>query len=626
MIRYTRDIPLAWKGLALLCYAADLFGLGVLLPFAVWTLYPRSFFLRAHALSAGLVQAVGLAVAGLLHGLNLFFVFESEAFATSYLQFFGTLLRGEEVFTALCLALFSGVFFFAAIAAAQRLSRPGLNRQRYRQARELADRAPVHALLAMLFVNLVAHNEGLWSAGPVDGGAGGANLFADIFKAYADPLLLFPGYPVALWCAFLGLYALRGEVFWLRPARRLFARFALEERARLPASAGAGVGADGGAFPGRDALPETEAQTGPAFGGRGGRGWRAAKTRALLLPGWGQFFLGRRAAGLAAFCAFLLFLLYFVISFGLVYGDWIKNVPGLNANFTWYFLSGIGLRSQLADAAFKGILGHPLMAGGLVLGLGLLYLYSYRATAALYFGRSGAGFLTHTSPSLLLHLAPLAMLFVIPIGFDISRPTAPPRQQEKIEPIPIIPEFFEKPKNKFETGGGAYSGNEAEKYTPGAAGETPREGGPDTVDSTQSEVEGPGPFAKKQQRAIGGRPGDRQDLTYSNYISAKIRGPEIAGDYWDRMPRPYAVVVEYKIGASGRLFDVRVLEPSGHDEADRLTVKLIESMGHLLPPPGGEPVVVTELFWNTEAADENLPSERKRQLSRAFDGRVFQPY
>jgi hypothetical protein len=306
-----------------------------------------------------------------------------------------------------------------------------------------------------------------------------------------------------------------------------------------------------------------------------------------------------------------------------VYGQAVASVPGLNANFTWYFLSDLGLRSQVPDGVFKSIFGSPFVLAGIVLAIGLLYAYSRWSVGAIFHERTGTGFWLQTAPSVLLHVAPLAMFFVIPLAFQLTQPSgAPP---DEVPPIPIIPEFFEKPENKFELNGGAYSGNEAETYFPGPAGETPREGVDRTARENRADENRPGPSTKRERQRVGGRPGKRQDLTYSNYISAKIRGPQSDG-YWDQMPDPYAAVFEYKISSSGRVFDVRVLEPSGHANADELTVHVIESMGHLLPPPEGDSVVVTELFWNTSVADDGLPTELQRNLSRAFDGRVIEPY
>ena len=82
---------------------------------------------------------------------------------------------------------------------------------------------------------------------------------------------------------------------------------------------------------------------------------------------------------------------------------------------------------------------------------------------------------------------------------------------------------------------------------------------------------------------------------------------------------------EYRIAGNGRVHSVRVREASPHPEKDALTVRLIESMGTVLPPPGEREVLVTELFWNTGMDDASLPTELQRQLSREFDGRLIEP-
>ncbi len=105
----------------------------------------------------------------------------------------------------------------------------------------------------------------------------------------------------------------------------------------------------------------------------------------------------------------------------------------------------------------------------------------------------------------------------------------------------------------------------------------------------------------------------------------KIRAPEDDLHFWENLPQPYHAVFEYKISREGRVSDVRVVEPSTSPAADRLTIRLIESMGRVLPPPAEKGVIVTELFWNTGAGDSSLPTELKRALSTQFDGRIIEP-
>ena len=76
--RYRVFIPPAWRALAALSYLSVFFAFGLVLPAAVYVLYRRSAFLRLHALTAGLLHAIGLAIEVLLRLPAWLFLIEIE--------------------------------------------------------------------------------------------------------------------------------------------------------------------------------------------------------------------------------------------------------------------------------------------------------------------------------------------------------------------------------------------------------------------------------------------------------------------------------------------------------------------------------------------------------------------
>ncbi len=586
--------PLAWRLLAVFGYLSWAFGLGVMAPFSIYFLF-RNRYLATHAVNAGVLHAVGLLLLGVLYALNFTVVLETEQQILSVAQFLGALFSGDLEVAVVFLVTESMV----VLVWITRTTRQREVRQRRRSFPDPGG-ILIKGLLAILLVIITFYNNVFWpGAGP-----SGTPI---AFERFRDPFLLFPGHLILCACMFFALIALEGKRHRFALARRVYGRFLADTRAARARASGT------------SAVKE--------------RARRAALLRGRLLPGWGQVYLGRTVSGVATFCLFLCVLLFLTISLLLHYGRWVAEVPGLNANAAWYFLAEMGLRSHIPDKAFAALLGNPAATLVLLLAGAGLWWYSIWSTLRLL-RTSEPGELRIAGPhSVLAHVVPFVVLLLIPVSFQL-----PSKQQPPSEPMLVIPEYFESPQRRMQLDGAATSGDESATYG--------RSGRPDgrnakTGRTDTPQYRGPGARAdsargKEDRRLLmderrgtdpkGGRPGKRQDMTYSNYLSAKIRGAEKGFNYWNRLPRPYSGVFEYKISERGELYDIRVVEPSTDPEGDRLTVELIGAMGILLPPPGGGHVLVQELFWNTTPGDPGLPTPLQRGLSHAFDGRVIQQF
>lgn len=431
--------------------------------------------------------------------------------------------------------------------------------------------SPVPLLLA-LGLPFILYNKSLWA--PVQSDEG-LEFFAFDLGSFRSPLTLLPGHFFTLLLIWGAFQALLGRAPLLY--RRLFCRLLLEGRAR------------------------------------GDQRQQGARLRALL-PGWGFYYLGHRLAGITFFLLFLLILFVFSLSLSLCYGDLVRDWHGFNANAAWYYLSTLGLKSAVSDAHLKSWLGNEFVLFGSVFVLSGCVVLS-RFLVARYFRKGQSGFFWFFVPTAaLLHFFIPVMALLVPVRFLSLEPPVP--VAESPPPVPVIPRFFE----------------ESEEM--GLDGSAPS-GRPDGDDrdpllaekKTEARGDGPGASADEStglsQGEGKGFKGDRQAMTYSNYLSARLRVAESWLSYWDQVPEPYAAVFSYRILHNGVVENVSLVDPSSSARADQLTIQLIESMGVLLPPPEGA-VRVTELFWNTAPDDKELPTELKRQLSRAFDGRVIE--
>ena len=577
--------PFAWRALAAFGYLSWAFGLGLIAPLAIWALY-RNRFMATHAVNAGVLHAAGLLALGVLYALNFAFVLESEQQIVSLAQFWGLAFVSQWELWVMFLTVQS-LAFLAWISRTAQIPEVRGGRRNFVAASGIL----LKGLLAVLLVIALFYNNLFWPSASTDG-------IPINYARFRDPFVLFPGHLILCSSMFFAMLALEGRFHRFQLARKIYGRLLRDRRAR------------------------NEERR------------RAALTRSLLFPGWGQTYLGSTVSGVATACLFLLLLLFGALSLLLNYSRLVEAIPGLNANAAWYMLAELGMRSHIPDKAFVGLFGNWFALSALVLALLGVALYSRWSTARLLDSPTPNEIRLVGPHSVLLHVVPVVILLLIPVSFHL-----PGSQKPKItEPIRVIPEFFEMPQQRMQLDGASTSGDESKTY--GRRG-TPSGSAMETGGSDSARYAGPGDRSKsskgREDRKLllddrhgkdpdGGRPGKRQDMTYSNYLSAKIRGAEKGFSYWHRLPQPYSGVFEYKISDRGDVYDIRIIESSSHPEGDRLTVELIRAMGTVLPPPGGGHVIVQELFWNTTSADSALPSPLQRSLSHAFDGRMIQPF
>lgn len=620
---YVQIIPPAWRALAALCYLSEFLSIPVLFPFVIWMLYPRSRFLRGHALVAGMIQAIGLAITGLLKTPSFLFLIEENQFFMTPEQYAGAIFSADQAGTIFLLVLLTIAFITLVILPGIASGRSNLLRRRRPGGLHVTgDDLILAALLAALLTPILFYMQGIW--GPMSGGGfappdaegQGASFFGLHLKYFENPYRLFPGHIIQLWSMTGLILAVRGKLYFFSKARSLFIRFQRESRA-----------------------------TGEAR-------YRAARWRALALPGWGQFYAGHRLAGLVTAAVLFLVLLFWLISVGLNYGRLVADIPGLNANFAWNILSDLGMRAHLlSDGELRDLLGNWPVFAILSLAIGLLVLHSRFATRLIFARDSQTwNFFPVITHSILLHVIPLTALLIIPVTLLPLIPASGG------QPPSGIPQEFEQlnEEDLALNGSAGSTGEESdtdgnrksqEQLSPVEVLPLPQSlevtPGPDPAlaqPSAESEVrpdplEKPDPDAGESEFLSNAETqdeesplkGKRKKQTYSNYLSVKIRAPEKDFRYWDQLPRPYSAVFEYHIEADGRVHSVRIAEASEHAPADQLTVRLIESMGTVLPPPGDQAVVVTELFWNTGPDDPDLPTRLQQQLSREFDGRLIEP-
>lgn len=333
----------------------------------------------------------------------------------------------------------------------------------------------------------------------------------------------------------------------------------------------------------------------------------------LVLPGSGHIALGKYWTGFSILFIYLLLLLFFTIAvfsyrnpgFGMQYLSILQLKPGISDRD--FFVQ--------ADNVFYAIALFAVAVGVLFLSRFLLV----RNTNLGLFGNFGKslsgkepwnGFWNHASYSLLVHLVILAILFIIPIS--LSRSSGKKKSESASNYQPEALEFYYIDSNVPDTvkglNGGVINGTE----TP-----SQKQGEKITADkvSDTGKVKG---YLKRIR-------GKKLPPTYSNYISAKMRGPEAFMEFWKRAPYPYSSVVAYTITQDGDIKDIELVEGSEYPDQDRLTLELIERMGTLMPPPDTKgDVRVTELFWNGAINPDRMPTPLQKDLVTMFDGRFME--
>ncbi|MCB1315531.1 MAG: hypothetical protein KDK27_06215, partial [Leptospiraceae bacterium] len=398
-LQYVHYIPPAWRALAVLGYLSEILDFGFLLPVAIWFVFRHNRFLRMHALAAGSLHLAGFLISLLVRIPSHFFLLEFTQFFVTPQQFLGMITGSDQASVGMFLFLTSGGFIMTLlpVLGQSAVQRPG-NRHRV-SASELL----MHALIALPVTPLLFYTDFLWG----NTGQSGGGIF-HLYR-FQNPYNMFPGHVIALWCVTLAIGALRGRVPVFTPLSGFFMRLIRAEHAT------------------------------------GERLFRAASRRSYVLPGWGELFSGRPAGGLIVACLFLLVLMFAWISLGLNYGRLVEGIPFLNVNFTWFFLSELGLRTHLLpDKDFRNLFGRPLVLAVLTVMLAAIYAYSQWNVRMLHGRTRARPFVLTLAHSVLLHLTPVSILLLIPVMVSpfLQQPSGA-EQTEEQELEFYIPESYD---------------------------------------------------------------------------------------------------------------------------------------------------------------------------------------
>ena len=333
-----------------------------------------------------------------------------------------------------------------------------------------------------------------------------------------------------------------------------------------------------------------------------------AKVRNWIFPGWGLIYLNRYWQGFPILFIFLLSLFFSIITLTYYY-DYARGTA---------FLSYFGLKPGIPDKEFIQYTSNPIVFSCF---LGITIFTYYLSHVLLKnvleletepVEKRGIlqGFNNNLALSFLFHLTLLAVIFIIPI--TVSRNSEKKRDISKDHFQPDKMEFYfidpEIPDEVKDLNGGVVSGTETPNQEEGMQI-------PDEPVSDEGKVKG---YVKRIK-------GKKLPKTYSNYISARMRGPEMFMDYWKRAPHPYSCVVAYTITTEGEIIDIYIVEASPYPEQDQLTIELIEAMSPVMPPPGVKgDVRVTELFWNGPIDPDAMPTPLQKEMVLMFDGRYME--
>lgn len=337
---------------------------------------------------------------------------------------------------------------------------------------------------------------------------------------------------------------------------------------------------------------------------------KAAYFRDNILPGWGHIYVGDFWKGFPLLFIFLLAIFLFATAFF----SWDSPLLGIQ------FLASWGLKPGIPDKEFfqkASNIGY--MIGFLFLTLSIYILSKYLLRKSFRDLRTHdnpektsirAGFLNNLPISLLFHLILLMIIMIIP--FSIQRKKSQPKKDQASHFQPDSMEFYfidpNIPDDTKDLNGGVMTGTD----TPN------KEEGEKISDEKTGDMGPKKGYIKKIK-------GKKVPPTYSNYISAKMRGPESYLDYWRRAPQPYSSVVSYTITSEGYVEDVQLVEGSEYPDQDLLTLELIESLSPLMSPPTqGKDIRVTELFWNGSLDPEAMPTALQKEMVTHFDGRYME--
>ncbi|MCB1179274.1 MAG: TonB C-terminal domain-containing protein, partial [Leptospiraceae bacterium] len=335
-----------------------------------------------------------------------------------------------------------------------------------------------------------------------------------------------------------------------------------------------------------------------------------AKIREWILPGWGIIYLKRYWVGFSILFSYLLILLLTATT-TIYYYDY-----SVGTKFLGYFQ----LKTGIPDKEFIRMTSSIFVPIFAFLILFLIYGYSqYLVRSSLKIDdepeeKRGLheGFNYNFALSLLFHLTLIAIILIIPISVQRKQSASAKRDMSKDHFQPEKMEFYfidpEIPDEIKDLNGGVISGTETPSQNDGMKI-------PDEPVSDEGKVKG---YVKRIK-------GKKLPKTYSNYISARMRGPENFLEYWKRAPHPYSCVVAYTITTDGDIVDVYLVEESGYPDQDQLTLELVESMSPVMPPPNAKgDVRVTELFWNGSIDPNAMPTELQKEMVLMFDGRYLE--
>ncbi|ABJ76714.1 energy transducer TonB family protein [Leptospira borgpetersenii] len=331
-----------------------------------------------------------------------------------------------------------------------------------------------------------------------------------------------------------------------------------------------------------------------------------SKLRDWIFPGWGHIYIGNLWKGFSILFLYLLLLLFFATAFF----SWLEPADGIR------FLMSMGLKPGIRDQTFfkitSSVIPILIFLGGMI---GIQLISKFLLGKAFHSEPDDATprstFISNLSYSVLFHLILMSLVLIIPVTLQRkNKQKESERQRTHFTPENLEFYFIDPnlPSEVEGLNGGVVSGTE----TP-----TQKEGEkiPEDKPAEEGRVKG----EVKQVR------GKKLPSTYSNYISAKMRGPESFMEYWRRAPRNYSSVVAYTVTPDGEVVDVDLVEASGYPEQDQMTLELIESLSPLMPPPGTKGYVrVTELFWNGSIDPEAMPTPLQKELVTMYDGRYME--
>lgn len=338
---------------------------------------------------------------------------------------------------------------------------------------------------------------------------------------------------------------------------------------------------------------------------------RSAFFRDNFLPGWGHVYAGDFWKGFPLLFVFLIGIFLFATAFF----SWDGPLLGIQFLGTWGLKPGIPDREFFQKAS-----NIQYMIFTVLLSLSV-YVFSKYLLHKLFLGirlndnqeKTGirAGFLNNLPISLLVHLILLMIVLIIP--FSLQRKQKPKNEEKQASHFqPENMEFYfidpNIPDDVKDLNGGIITGTD-----------TPNKEQGEKISDEEAADNGPKKgFIKKIK-------GKKVPPTYSNYISAKMRGPENYLDYWRRAPQPYSSVVAYTITSEGFVEDVELVEGSNYPDQDLLTLELIESLSPLMEPPTkGKSIRVTELFWNGSLDPDAMPTPLQKEMVTHFDGRYME--